>query len=732
MLCRIFPIFLLCLAHTYQLMKRELRLFSIIVLLFSLASAQDYKLTGLVMDGNGNPIVFANVVLQTTDSLLIKGTSTDEKGFFQLENLQEGNYLLIASYIENKSEPLFVALNTDKDIGQLVIKENTQELDEVVVAYKKPTLEQKVDRLVFNIENTALSDSDIWSVLKRTPGVVVNQDELTIKGSSNISIMINGRLVNIPQSDIINLLSGSSASNVQSIEVITTPPAKYSAEGGLLIDIKMKKNLISGYNGSLYNRYTQGVFPKHTLGTDHFFKGKRTDFSVNYSYTNDKSLTRYTDITNFFDNNTVDETWSAEQSAVSRRNQHNINAFLDFELDDRNTLSLSTINSLTPSIDRFYDSETLITDVGGNLTSSFDTTNDSDYEIFNTSVYLDWVHKLKKKDAEISFNTHYTNYHYDRGQILNTDFFDAQGMSTGENDFTTQSGQKTGLFSIQMDYTTPLGQSSKLESGLRYANINSDNTISQEGFDRTQPGINPTESGVFTYDEEISAAYMSLNNSWENWKLQVGLRAEYTETIGFLDTEANATTNSYLEFFPSFALRHTLKTKHSFGLNYYRRITRPRYNRLNPFQYFQTNNSVVEGNPNLQPSTRNYGALEYTYDKTYNLIFFYGETKNQQLMQVFQDNDSNLLRFINTNLGLSKNFGADFSINKQIAEFWNTFFLVSYFYEQNVFTDLGSGAELTNDIWTGHIRATNSFTFLSDKSLFADFQLYLFLPYYKW
>ncbi|WP_289645257.1 outer membrane beta-barrel family protein [Maribacter aestuarii] len=709
-------------------MKRELRLFSIFVLFVSLTIAQDFKISGTVLDGNEAPLVFASVLLQTEDSVLIKGTATDEKGFFQLDNIAQGNYLLAASFIENRSEILPLSLTGDTDIGSLIILENAQALDEVVVAYKKPTIEQKVDRLVFNIENTALSDSDIWNVLKRTPGVVVIKDELTIKGSSNIGIMINGRLVNIPQSDIINLLSGSSAGNVEAIEVITNPPAKYSAEGGLLIDIKMKKNLIAGYNGSLYNRYTQGVFPKHTVGTDHFFKGKRTDFSINYSFRNAKTISRFTDITNFFEDSTVDEVWSAEQSAVTRRKQHNVSAFLDFELNDKNTISLSTINTLTPSVNRFYDSETVITDTNGTLISSFDTTNDSDYDLYNTSIYLDWAHRLDKKGAEIAFNTHYTNYEYDRGQLLNTDFFDADGTLTGENDFTTQSGQLTGLFSIQLDYSTPVGKSSELEAGLRYAAINSDNTISQEGFDRNQPGINPTETGVFSYDEDISAAYISFNSGWNNWEIKMGLRAEYTETIGLLDTEEVATENNYLEFFPSFSLRHTLNTKHSFGLNYYRRITRPRYNRLNPFQYFQTNNSVVEGNPNLLPSTRNYISLGYTFDKAYNLEFFFGERKNQYLQQVFQDNDSNLLRFISTNLGLSRSYGADFSLNKEITDFWNTFFLVSYFYEINEFTDLGSGAQLNNDVWTGHIRTTNSFTFLSDKSLFADLTFTYFSP----
>ena len=225
------------------------------------------------------------------------------------------------------------------------------------------TLEQKADRYVFNIENTALSDSDIWDVLKNTPGVVIINDKITVQNTGNISVLINGRKVNIPESDIINLLSGSSANNVSSIEVITNPPAKYSAEGGLLIDIKMKKNLIAGYNGSVFNRFVQGVFPKHTVGTDHFFKSKRTDFSMNYSFRKNKNLRRYTDITNFFENSVIDEAWQAEQQNISRTEQHNINLFFDYQLNDKNTLSFSSINSLRPYGSTFLDSDTQITDI---------------------------------------------------------------------------------------------------------------------------------------------------------------------------------------------------------------------------------------------------------------------------------------------------------------------------------------------------------------------------------
>ena len=493
----------------------------------------------------------------------------------------------------------------------------------------------------------------------------------------------------------------------------------------------MKNNLIAGYNGSIYNRYTQGVFPKHTLGTDHFFKGKKTDFSINYSFSKNKDLSRYTDITNFFENNTINEVWIAEQKVTTKRERHNLSAFFDYELNNRNTISLSTINSLTPSVNRFYDSETLITDTNENLDSSFDTTNDSDYDIYNTSVYMDWVHKLKKEGAEISFNTHYTYYNFDQQQDIRTDFFDNDGITTGENDFITQSSQKTGLFSAQIDYSTPLGKSSKLETGIRYAAINSENEISQEGFDRTQPGISPTEAGIFSYDEDISAAYISLDNSWENWKLKFGLRTEYTETIGDLDTNPVATKNSYLELFPSFSLRHTLNKKHSIGLNYFRRITRPRYNRLNPFQYFQTNNSVIEGNPDLLPSTRNYISLGYTFDKTYTFEIFFREQKNGYLQQIFQDNEANLLRFISTNLGANTSYGLDLIVNKQITDFWNSYFFFGYFHEENMFNDFDSGITLNNDLWVGHIRTTNSFTFLADKSLYADLSFTYFSPSVK-
>ena len=697
--------------------------FSLIV---SLTYSQDFEITGSVLDEDKKPMVLVNILLLTQEGDFIKGTVTNDNGFYQFSGIKEGTYQIIASYIENTVESPLIQLFKNIEIEPLVLN-SAQQLDEVVVTQKKPVLEHMADRHVFNIENTALSDNDIWSVLKRTPGVMVMNNKLLVNGSSNVNIMINGRRVNLPEDDIMNLLSGNSAGNVESIEVITSPPAKYSAEGGLLINIKMKKNLVSGYNGSVFNRYTQGVLPKHTLGMDHFFKGKKIDFSTNYSFSHNRDWTRYTDITSFFNNGQPSETWTAEQKSIVNEKSHTLNLFLDVQLDEKNTISITSNSSYSPNVIDDYTSETEIEDTNGATTARLAGLNISNKDVLNTAYYLDWVHKLNEKGAELSFNTHFTYYDYRINQELNNNFVEGESEFITEDTFNIISNQIINLYSAQTDLTQPLGEHSTMETGLRYASINSEASIVQSGFDQNIEGVGLTESGIFNYDEKIYAGYISLNNSWENWKLNVGLRAEYTETKGELNTESIANTNSYMNWFPTMALSYTIN-KNAFYLKSYRRITRPRYNTINPFQYYLSANSIIEGNPNLKPAYSDYVQFDYVYDKAYKLVLFAGKKSNEQSQQVFQDNTTNIIRTQYINLESNNYYGADASVSKDITSFWNLFLLISHYYDKDSFTDLNSNTIVENSIWTTHTRATNSFTFLNDKSLYADLTYIHFSP----
>jgi len=682
---------------------------------------QEYKVSGHVEQTDGAEVAFANILLyKVSDTSFYKGAASDEKGFFSLDNIIHGQYLIRASYIGSHSNYKLIEVNSDLDIGPLYIDEKGQELDEVVLISQKPSLEQKVDRLIFNIENTALSDSDLWDVLKSTPTVFVMNNEIKVKGESGVQIMINDKKVNLPPEDILNLLSGTSAKGVQSIEVITTPPAKYDAEGGTLINIKMKRNLIAGYNGAVYNKYSQGVFPRQMLGTSHFFKSKQLEASFNYSYTQNKILTNFTDITNFMEDGQIRDTWTSDLEVIYRSKKHNTSAFLDYLINDNNTVSFSTVATFTPSYLTRDLSDTKIRDANDGSSSGFYTVNNGKYESINAAFYLDYKHNLNDQGSNLAVNLHYTHYDYDKNQELESDFYDGNMAIVGENDFNTFNHQHTDLYSAQADFNAPIGETANFESGIKYALIDSESYIAQEGFDRDQEGIESTEEGTFFYDEEILAGYASFDAKWNNWTFKSGLRAEYTDTKGDFSLSTDKIKNHYLELFPTVFLQFNPHVKHRFGGSYKRSIIRPSYNKINPFQVFQSNNSVVEGNVNLQPSFKNSVILSYTYDRDYTLELFYRYHRNIMRLLTFQDNESNLLRFITDNVDRELAYGVDFIYRNEISNSWDTYFLSSYYYGAERFTDIQTQQSLDQGQWTLLIQLNNNFTLLEDRSLTAS------------
>lgn len=287
------------------------------------------------------------------------------------------------------------------------------------------------------------------------------------------------------------------------------------------------------------------------MGTDHYFKGKKTDFSFNYNFAHAREVTKYTDVTNFFENGSPSTTWEANQEFLLQRKKHNFSAFFDYQLSERSQLSLSAITIWQPDVSRDYKT---FTDIEGDqMLSGFDTYNFSTSKYINTSYYLDFEQQLNDAGAEISFNGHYTFYDTTKGQALETDFFDTTGNFTEDNDFLVNTEQYINLYSLQTDYATPISKSFKVETGLRYAGIASKNIVLQRGIDFETPGVNPpTDAGTFSYDEHIFAAYASVNGRWGDWKLKSGLRAEYTDTKGSWNQATPRTKTIISNFFLPF------------------------------------------------------------------------------------------------------------------------------------------------------------------------------------
>ena len=234
--------------------------------------AQDFSVTGKVIDENSNPLSFVNVlVYENADETPREGTTTDEDGSFALKNLASGTYNINFSYIGFKEIQHTIQLSSNHDFGNVVMEESQNILDETVVVAKLPTIRKSAGKLTFEVENTSFSVGNTMDLLKKTPGVTVIGENIQIKFSSPI-IYINGKRVYLSSSEIIALLENTDAANIKSVEVITNPSSKYDAEAGTVLNIITSKSISIGYKGSVNATYEQGIFPKYNFGTSHFYK----------------------------------------------------------------------------------------------------------------------------------------------------------------------------------------------------------------------------------------------------------------------------------------------------------------------------------------------------------------------------------------------------------------------------------------------------------------------------
>ncbi len=701
-------------------------LFYHFILLFSLVSySQEYRLNGYVKDGANTPIAYANVLITSIgDSETANGTSTDEKGYFILENLKAGNYILKVSFLGFKAYSKRIELDRNINVETIIIKENMETLDDVTVIAKRPTIERMVDRLVFNVENSTLSNSNILDVLKHTPGVLVHDGAITIKQSTP-TVYINDRRVHLSINEVQQLLEATSASNVKSIEVITNPPAKYEAEGGAVLNIVTSKNIIAGYHGSLFGNYKQGSeFPKYSFGTSHFFKTKKINTYINYSLSPRKDFRHNSESINFIDNNGENtSSWETDFKRTRETSNQNINGNIDYDIDKCNSLSFSTNMMISPR-DNTKTSINSLTEVfsfNRALDSTFNTLNRKVDETFNLAFTLDYTHKLKKVGEQLSVSTHYTNYDFSSFQNVDTDYRFPDNTLIRSNRFQTFSSQIIKLYTGQIDYKLPISNTQEFETGTKISNINSESVLNQFRFVNDIKEADLQNSDTFLYDETNYAAYVSYSKEWDRWSLKSGLRAEYTYTKGNSLSTNKIDKNYYFKIFPSFYLLNRLNTKDEVYFNYSRRVYRPRYSQLNPFKYFLSDNAFITGDPNLIPQIDDVFTLGYTFKKDYTFELYYRYENDPTIQITFQDNNENILKYINTNIDRSISYGLDFSTYKTITNDWNLYVLSSlYYYEEQFFALESNNELLINDRWSTYSQIINYFTFLKDKSLITN------------
>ncbi|MBJ7879633.1 outer membrane beta-barrel family protein [Gelidibacter salicanalis] len=704
------------------------RSIKIVYLLFALFSAtlsfgQDHFISGTVGDAEGLPIAFANVLLMTAqDSTLIKGVSTNEKGLFMMDKIQEDDYLLKFSFIGFKDVYNKIRVDQPFKMGTVVLYPSSQELDEINILVRKPTFKKEADRLVFNIENTALIEGNMFEVLKNTPGILVLDNTIQVKNSKP-TVYINDKKVQLNTAELIQLLEGSSANNIKSVEVITNPSAKYDASSGAVINIVMSKNLITGYRGNVFANFTQGAFPRYNPGTSHFFKNDHIDFFANYSYSQDKINRDQDEVVNYLDgNNVIDEIFKSKTNRNTWSKTHNFNFNFDYSLNENNTLSVTSNILLMPYFKYHINTATEVLDSHQDLDYFFKANNFSDDDKYNLGFDVDYIHKFKQAGEKLAVNAHYTTFNYNRNQNVKSDYFLADGSFIETTAFRTDNHQNTDIYTVKADYTLPLSDSSTLEVGAKGSNIKSTSNLTQfNRIDGTEI-IDPNNTDAFDYDEVIMAVYVNFSKDWDKLNLVTGLRAEQTTVESNSVVDMTPKTQDYLDWFPTASLSYNVSEEVSVYANYKKSIQRPNYQNLNPFQFYLNDFNIVTGNPDLQPVIVDHAVIGTSLGKGMYTFEAYYKTYTNNIFELpFQDNTTNILTYTPINLDKTIEFGFDFITYFYVLNNWSVYFVSSFYNTQDEAEF--EGTKIDRNQWSNYSVLSNDFTFLKDRSLIVNFNM---------
>ena len=686
------------------------------------------QVRGQIVDKENQPVSFANVVLlNAKDSVsVIKGMISEDDGSFLFEEIENRPYVLKISFLGFADYIKRFEVEGNTNLGKIELQETSNSLDEVTVKARKPKIERKIDRISFNVENSVISSLNTYEILKRTPGVIVSQGELLVKNRP-ATVYINDRKVYLSTAELEQLLSGLSGENVKSVEVITTPPARYEAEGsGAILNIVMSKNPSIGYKGSVNASNTVAVLPKYSLGTSQYYKTNNLNafasynFNANNIYKNDES-----NVTYFEPDGSENSTWLGDFERDTKNYAHSLNTILDFTLSEKSSLSLSANLNFTPKNDSDLRGQTDIYSASGRLDSLFTTDSRLENEAKNMLFNADFSTSLGENGAKLSAQVNYIRYDKDQDQDLNTTYFYGNGDEIRNNIIMTRAMQNSDIYTGQVDITTNMG-SLPVETGIKYAGITSNSAL--DFYNNTFALQVDELSDALDYDENIYAAYFSTSKELGKWSLKAGLRGEYTDISGISAQNGLVNDQDYFQLFPTFYAMRSLGEESSISLEYNRRIERPRFQSLNPFQYYINENNVKEGNPALIPGIANKVLFNYSYKGALFFDLYWDRVDHSPSVLSFQDNQNQLLRTVNDNLDYTQQFSLDITYANFVTNWYYLYGYLSGFYMENQIYARESAAETyTIDTFSAFLNVGNYFYFGGDGTFSGNVNTY-FLP----
>jgi hypothetical protein len=692
-------------------MKRNLIL--IVFCLFSMNLVAQ-KISGVVKDDAGKPLNGTTVsLLRAKDSVTVKYSASKTAGLYQFVGINEGEYLIKITHVGFKNAvSQKVSLGTaDVAVPEIILTRASNDLGAVVVTAKRPMVEIKADKTILNVEGTINAvGTDALELLRKSPGVMVDKDDnLSLSGKNGVRVYIDGKPSPLAGTDLAEFLKSMQSSNVEAIEIITNPSAKYEAAGNAgIINIRLKKNKSFGTNGSVNAGWGIGHYPKYNGGLSLNNRNAKTNIYGSYNYNQNQGLNRM----EFF-RTVADSVFDQKNRMINKGTNHGYKAGIDYYIDKKSTIGVTasgTINdgemrSMSNTPIYYQPTDSKIKTLIANNSSSSDRNNlnlNANYRYADTS------------GRELNLDADYAQYDITSNQMQPNIYLDANGNETSRVIYNMIAPTDINLYSFKADYEQNF-KKGKLGFGGKIGFVNTDNDFQRYNVYTSSKVLDTLRSNRFQYDENINALYVNYNRPFKGFMIQAGLRAEHTDITGqstghkmqggnYLAYDSVFTRN-YVDFFPSVAVTFNKNPKNQWGLSFSRRIDRPAYQDMNPFEFKMDEYTFMKGNTNLRPQYTNSIGITNSYKYKLNTRLNYSHVTDifAQLIDTAEQSKTFMSKQnLATQDIVSLNISYPFTY-KKFSSFVN--FNSSYSAYK---ADFGEGRKVDTDVFTYNVFAQNS------------------------
>jgi iron complex outermembrane receptor protein len=657
-------------------------------------------ITGNVKDNTGKGIASVSIaLLQAKDSSLVKADVSDANGHFDIAG-KAGKFLLSYSMVgfEKKFSPVFeLQAGQSYNAGDATLEAAAKKLQDVTVTSKKPMIEIKADKTIFNVESSInATGSNALELLQKSPGLQVdNNENISMKGKSGVKVYVDGKMMQLDTKDLAAYLKSINSNDVEAIEMISNPSAKYDASGNAgIINIRLKKNKKFGTNGSATAGLVQGVTPKGNASANLNYRDKKVNLFSNVS----GNMGMYENTLNLY---RVQKDTAYDQKSTNRNENKTINAKIgaDYFMNSKNTIGFLVNGSFTENT----WSSNSHTDVTYNPTSTYIKT----LQAFNT---------IPGHRNNLNANMNY-RYADTSGKEINFDadygLFRGTGQSYQPNYYTDKNNAliyqaiyrnntptDIDIYTAKLDVDLPKWKG-KLGYGVKFSYVDTRNAYE---FFNVVGGASIKQlnrSNSFDYQENVNAGYINYQRQFSpKWSIQAGLRAEQTNSKGVLTREDgvvqadNTVERSYFNLFPSAAVTWTINQKNTLNLTFSRRIDRPTYQDLNPFENKLDELTYEKGNAFLRPQYTNNIELTHTFLGMINTTVGYSHVKDYATQTT--DTTNNATYVMQQNLATQQIFSASIGSPTPIKKWWNGY--ANIWYSHQIFDGAIGGKDVHTNI----------------------------------